>query len=132
MEISARESRYEIADPDYPGLWIRVNSNGTKTCALSTKVTGKKVKITLGTVPALSVKAARQKADQAKIDLKSGVDINAAKRETVAAGTATIEDVIEDYAQLKLKSMRSGVTSSTCARGSGPISITPSRRSIVP
>ena len=75
-------TRYEISDPIAVGLRARVSADASVTFILKTRNAANKLKtITLGTYPAMSLKEARDAAGRARLELKAGVDINAAKRQ---------------------------------------------------
>jgi Arm DNA-binding domain len=74
-------ARYEITDKVARGLIGRVSSSGRVTFILRARDAGGTVKtVTLGTYPDMSLKAAREAASKARLDLKSGRNVNAEKK----------------------------------------------------
>ena len=57
-------SRREIADGGCPGLYIVVQTSGSKSWAVRCRLQGKPVKITVGLYPLLDLLAARERARQ--------------------------------------------------------------------
>lgn len=95
--------RYEISDPISVGLRARVSADASVTFILKTRNAANKLKtVTLGTYPAMSLKEARDAALRARLDLKAGVDINAAKRQlrheaSNPADTVTLRALIGEF-----------------------------------
>ncbi len=72
--------RLEVADAKCPGLVLRVTSNGSRTYSLFKRVNGRLVRLTLGTVPAMTVDAARKTVHAHLADMVKGIDPAAVKR----------------------------------------------------
>ena len=86
---------------DERGLYLLVGPNGSKLWRLKFRVNGKEKKLALGAYPAVSLKEARQKRDDARRMLEAGGDPAHAKQAArVAAKIAaanTFESVAEEY-----------------------------------
>lgn len=86
--------RYEITDNVAVGLRARVSADGRTTFILKARNAANKLQtITLGSYPDLSLKEAREKASQARLDLKAGRDLNEEKRAVRRSAALTVQDV---------------------------------------
>ena len=59
-------------DASFPGFAIRVSATGARAWTLHTRIDGKQVRLSLGRYPALSLRAARQKAGAALELIEAG------------------------------------------------------------
>ncbi|MDR0826853.1 MAG: integrase arm-type DNA-binding domain-containing protein, partial [Desulfovibrio sp.] len=73
---------------DGGGLFLLVTPAGGKLWRLKYNVDGKEKLLTLGAYPAVSLKDARQRRDEAKEQLAKGIDPGEAKKEAKAAAIA--------------------------------------------
>jgi integrase len=92
--------RREIPDAKVTGLYFIVQPSGAKSFAARYRVDGKSIKHTLGSYPALSLKAARKKALEAIADAGRGRDPATLKRAAKRAALAqqdTVGSVAEAY-----------------------------------
>jgi integrase len=95
--------RYEITDNIAVGLRARVSADGRTTFILKARNAANKLQtITLGSYPNMSLKEAREKANQARLDLKAGRDINEEKREvrrsaTVSGQEVSLRDLVGEF-----------------------------------
>jgi len=64
--LRARGEIYEVGDPACPGLQIRVALNGTKSWHWRFSWNGKRVRLTLGTYPAMNLAEAHQQSEVAR------------------------------------------------------------------
>lgn len=81
-KLKPNGERYEISDSVAVGLRARISADGRITFILKSRNAANKLQtITLGAYPDISLKDAREKASQARLDLKAGKDINAEKRQ---------------------------------------------------
>ncbi len=79
-------SRYEITDSIAVGLRVRVSAEGRINFILKARDAGSKLQtITLGQFPDISLKEARELANEKRLALKAGRDINKEKRTLRAA-----------------------------------------------
>lgn len=86
---SAKEKQYTLYDRE--GLFLLVLSNGSKLWRWKYRVHGREKRISLGTYPKVSLKAARDKRDELQADLKKGVDPAAAKKNEKAEALTQAE-----------------------------------------
>jgi hypothetical protein len=97
--------RYEITDKVAGGLVARISTSGSVTFSLRARDSSGKMKtITLGTYPDMSLKAARDAAAKARLDLKSGRDVNSEKKAIREAGLVeqdktTLRSIVQEYEQ---------------------------------
>lgn len=91
----------ELVDGAVAGLRVRRGLSGEVTWSLFVRLNGERRRIALGT--GLGLAEARQKAEDARRQVKDGVDPNAARREAVARardakfGRGTLKSIIEAY-----------------------------------
>jgi integrase len=110
------EGRLEFSDTKRPGLRLRVGSSGRFSWLYERRVkSGRKMKVTVGTWPTISLSAARKAALDLEHEAMNGIDRMAeakAKREEQSRaereGTSTSE-VIDRYASLHLASLKNAV-----------------------
>ncbi|HEY8005349.1 MAG TPA: integrase arm-type DNA-binding domain-containing protein, partial [Methylocella sp.] len=98
-EIKPRKVAREIREGSIGGLFLAVQTSGTKSWVLRFRIDGRSRKMTLGSFPALTAAAAREAAKEALELIKNGVDPIAAKMETKAAGDGpktTARNVVPD------------------------------------
>jgi integrase len=97
-------NRYEITDSIAVGLRVRVSAEGRISFILKARNAASKLQtLTLGQFPDISLKAAREQANEQRLALKAGRDINGEKRNAraVAAERAitapTLSDLIGEF-----------------------------------
>ncbi len=99
--------RREIPDGQVQGLRIVVQPSGALSWALRYRFHGKPAKLTIGPWPAIDLKSARALAQKAHVEIASGVDPCAVKREKKAAArlpvAATVKAVLADFIRLYAK-----------------------------
>ena len=106
----ARTAQVARADGSVPGLSIRMGAGRTATWSLLLRVSGeggttargnlrcgRKHRLTLGTYPALSLEAARAKANQILDDAKRGTNPVVAMREAATVGGLTVAQLSERF-----------------------------------
>lgn len=97
--------RYEVTDKVTRGLIGRVSSSGRITFILRARDAGGTMKtVTLGSYPELSLKAAREAASKARLDLKSGRNVNAEKKAVreialTEQDKTTLHTIVVEYEQ---------------------------------
>lgn len=95
--------RYEITDNIAVGMRARISAGATVTFILKARNDANELKtVTLGTYPEISLKVARELASKARLDLKSGKDINQEKKRIrhVAANpvaTVTLRELVLEF-----------------------------------
>jgi hypothetical protein len=93
--VKPAASRREIADGNVSGLYLVVqSSSGKKSWAVRYRTAGRPRKLTLGSYPAIGLKAARKLASAALEKVAAGGDPNAEKK--VARAATPDEDKIEN------------------------------------
>jgi integrase len=80
---TARDTDYKIPDGD--GLYLLVRNNGTKTWRFRYEFGGKEKLLTIGPYPDVSLKGARDRAFEARAQLREGVDPMEEKKAVKAA-----------------------------------------------
>ena len=73
-QAKPEEARYEIWDKIQPGLGLRISEAGIKSWVLLYRLAGKQRRMTLGRFPTIDLKAARQIARDALIQVQGGID----------------------------------------------------------
>lgn len=84
---------------DSGGLYLELAPNGGKWWRLKFRVAGKEKRMSLGTYPVTSLKDAREKRDDAKRLLASGVDPSAARQAEKAAQKVAALNTLEAVAR---------------------------------
>lgn len=101
-----QEKLYSISDGE--GMFLEVSPTGGKWWRFKYRFNGKQKRLSLGTYPSTSLKVARDKRQQARELLASGVDpAQQRKTEKLATETAlrnTFAGVAEEWAQNKVQS----------------------------
>ena len=103
LRPAAKGTRYELWDSEMPGLGVRVTDKGTSTFFVMRWLSGhgKPVRFSLGTYPDMKLKEARERADEVRRDLKTGVHPGekreAARREQARRRNETFSVVAEEF-----------------------------------
>jgi integrase len=105
LELPPGKPRVRIKDSR--GLFVELRQGGGKWWRLRYSVGGKEKMLSLGTYPEVSLREAREKRDEARVQLARGVDpseVRKAKRYAMAASTAgdTFEAVAREWYQKQL------------------------------
>jgi integrase len=104
--------RQEIPDKGCAGLYLIVQPSGHKSFAARFRFQGKPKKLSLGTVGAMSLAAAREEAAAARRKVEQGRDPTATKRQEKAeqrtATATTFQSVAERYMTVVAKMRRDG------------------------
>lgn len=88
LEISRlqpRDSAYKVADDH--GLYLQIQPSGAKLWRFKFRFRGVEKKLSIGKYPEVSLKAAREKRDDARHMLSNGIDPAAAKRQAIVEAT---------------------------------------------
>ena len=109
--LKPSEARREIPDGLVPGLYFIIQPSGARSWAVRYRAGGKTRKHTLGTFPAVDLRAAREKARAALVDVAKGDDPGATKQAAKAEASAdrdfverVAEQFVERYAKAKQRS----------------------------
>ncbi|MDR0816051.1 MAG: integrase arm-type DNA-binding domain-containing protein [Desulfovibrio sp.] len=108
---------------DAGGLYLYVSSSGGKLWRMDYRFAGKRKTLSFGAYPAVSLKDARQKREEAKEQLADGIDPSAQKKEAKAAAiaeareaAATFETVAREWYAKKMPSYTEGHRKKTLSR----------------
>jgi integrase len=102
-KLPAPAARREVPDGKVAGLYLVVQPSGAKSWALRYRVVGAPKKFTIGPYPAISLAAARKRAQNALAEVVDGVDPSAQKRAAREAEKAAnsaadrVENVVDAY-----------------------------------
>ena len=95
--------RDDYTDTDMPGLRLRVTSKGAKSFSYAYRYGAKTHRVTLGRYPALSLKDARIKLLDAKVNVQSGQDPRAEKKKEKTNRDLTVALLADEYIELYQK-----------------------------
>jgi integrase len=104
--------RYTVWDTETPALAVRVTDRGTRTFVVMRRRPGHKNpdRVKLGTYPDMSLKEAREKADEARKDLKRGVHPKEREeqrlREAARKRKDTFSSVAEEFLRRHVSKLR--------------------------
>lgn len=84
---------------DGGGLYLLVNPNGSRWWRLKYRVEGKEKLISLGTYPTVSLKDARLRRDEARLQLAKGIDPSLQRRIKGVAADDTFEAIAREWYQ---------------------------------
>lgn len=99
--LKPREKAYKLADEK--GLYIEVTPSGSKLWRMKYRFEGKEKRLSIGAYPDVPLKTARQKRDEARIDLANGIDPSAKKQaaKQSKSGANTFEVVAREWHRVK-------------------------------
>jgi integrase len=94
----------ELVDDREPGLRIRAGARVTTWSLLARLPDGKRIRISLGTWPGMSIADARRAAQDQRREIDAGIDPNQKRRETIleAKTALTLNDVLDRYESERL------------------------------
>ncbi|MDR2727223.1 MAG: integrase arm-type DNA-binding domain-containing protein [Deltaproteobacteria bacterium] len=108
-----RASAYKLSDGG--GLYLEISPTGGKLWRLKYRIQDKEKRLAIGIYPAIGLKEARARRDEAKEQLAGGIDPSAAKKEAkkIAAAiereqAATFEAVAREWYTKKTTALSSG------------------------
>lgn len=92
-----REKPYKLFDSG--SLYLEVTPSGGRWWRLKYRIAGRETRMSLGTYPDVSLKAARLKRDQARTQLAEGIDPGAARKaaKVSQAGLETFEAIAREW-----------------------------------
>lgn len=92
-----REKTYRMFDSG--GLYLEVSTGGGRCWRWKYRVAGREKRLAFGTYPAVSLKAARQRRDEARAQLAEGIDPGAARKAArlSQAGLESFEAVAREW-----------------------------------
>jgi integrase len=100
------DKRVEVHDGN--GLYLVIQPSGAKSWAYRYRVEGKSRKLTLGSLPALGIAEARQKAAEAAVKVQRGDDPIVEKKRSEARATNTINAMLNAFVADHVSGLRSG------------------------
>ena len=92
-----RDKDYKLADGG--GLYLLVKPNGSKLWKMKLRILGREQKLSFGRYPEVPLKEARQKRDEAKLEMARGGDPVRRRRQDKIAATMRAGDRFEDMAK---------------------------------
>ncbi|EGT4253432.1 DUF4102 domain-containing protein [Citrobacter amalonaticus] len=101
-----KEKPYKLADGG--GLYLQVNTNGSKYWRMKYRFAGKEKKLSFGTYPDVSLADARAKRDEARKNLANGSDPGEVKKAEQLAKKLAVDNTFESIATEWLKAKASG------------------------
>lgn len=101
-----KEKPYKLADGG--GLYLQVNTNGSKYWRMKYRFAGKEKKLSFGTYPDVSLADARAKRDEARKTLANGSDPGEVKKAEQLAKKLAVDNTFESIATEWLKAKASG------------------------
>ncbi|MCT7512569.1 tyrosine-type recombinase/integrase [Aliarcobacter cryaerophilus] len=93
---------YNLSDGD--GLYFIVRKNGSKFFRLDFRYGGKRLSMSLGTYPKISLKEARDKKDECKKLLSENINPISEKRVKKSSESLTLGMIIDEWLELRAKS----------------------------
>ncbi|MGJ0314398.1 tyrosine-type recombinase/integrase [Aliarcobacter cryaerophilus] len=105
LEIKKAEIKdkdYNLSDGD--GLYFIVRKNGSKFFRLDFRYGGKRLSMSLGTYPKISLKEARDKKDECKKLLSENINPISEKRVKKSSESLTLVMIIDEWLELRAKS----------------------------
>jgi integrase len=94
-----KAKRYPIADGLVPNQQLLVHPSGEKSYAISPRLHGKTIKITIGDASVLSLAQARAEGKRILAEIALGNDPRAAKQEAARTASETVEVVARDFVE---------------------------------
>nr|WP_297254815.1 Arm DNA-binding domain-containing protein [Bosea sp. (in: a-proteobacteria)] len=111
---NAKPADRTVKLPDGGGLQLWIEPKGGKLWRLAYRFDGKQKKLSIGTYPAIDLRAARAKREEAKALLRDGKDPGAEKRLEKLTGKANRENTFEAIAaEVAARKKQSGKAQAT-------------------
>ena len=99
--LTTERPQEDFWDETLPGFGVRVTKYGKKSFAVMYRIHGRKIRMTLGSYPALSLAAARVTAKEALSEAAKGKDLHA--RKLARRKAETFEELASDYLERHAK-----------------------------
>jgi Arm DNA-binding domain len=96
--LKPREKRYTVTDGD--GLYLLVNPAGGKYWYLKYSIGGRPQEVVFGAYPAVSLKLAREKRQDARQQLARGLNPRLEKKRTRTAAVVMFEGIAEEWLRM--------------------------------
>lgn len=84
---------------DGDGLYLEVNSSGSKIWRMKTSFHGKSIRLTVGEYPAISLAKARKQCEEARALIAQGIDPREARKQAEAEAKAKSDNTLERIAR---------------------------------
>jgi integrase len=108
-----KERPYKLADGS--GLTLLVNPDGSKWWRLRYRIAGREKMLSLGVYSDVSLKAARERRDEARKALAAGVDPSARRKAESATQTSdTFEAIAREFLETKRKTLSASTWQRDC------------------
>ncbi len=101
-KAEVKDKDYNLSDGD--GLYFIVRKNGSKFFRLDFRYGGKRLSMSLGTYPKISLKEARDKKDECKKLLSENINPISEKRVKKSSESLTLGMIIDEWLKLRAKS----------------------------
>ena len=101
-KAEVKDKDYNLSDGD--GLYFIVRKNGSKFFRLDFRYGGKRLSMSLGTYPKISLKEARDKKDECKKLLSENINPISEKRVKKSSESLTLGMIIDEWLELRAKS----------------------------
>lgn len=107
-KLTPKNRRYELSDSN--GLYVRIDTTGTKSWVFRYVFSGMRKRMTLGGYPGVSLAKARELHAAAMQDIQQGSDPGAKAKEAKARHKAapTFADMVDELWQVELSKKKSG------------------------
>lgn len=96
-QAKPRDKEYKLADSG--GLYLLIRPNGSKLWKLKLRIHGREQKLSFGAYPQVSLKEARTRRDEAKVELSRGGDPVQRRRSEKIATKLRAGNLFEDIAE---------------------------------
>ncbi len=94
-QAKGRDKPYKLTDEK--GLYLLVRPNGGKWWRFDYRFNGKRKTLSMGVYPDVSLKEARKRRDEARLQLTNGIDPGEARRAAKGAGKDTFEAIAREW-----------------------------------
>ena len=101
-KAQVKDKDYNLSDGD--GLYFIVRKNGSKFFRFDFRYGGKRLSMSLGTYPKISLKEARDKKDECKKLLSENINPISEKRVKKSSESLTLGMIIDEWLELRAKS----------------------------
>ena len=111
-QAKPKTKAYSLSDGGW--LYLLVKPNGTKAWRFNYRFNGKQKTLAIGVYPAISLKAARKKHEEARDNLANGIDPNVAKKAHKTAAQDALANSFEIIALEWLQKRGASAYSGPC------------------
>src|SRR6204780_895521 len=104
--LKPRDKRYKVTDGD--GLYLLVNPAGGKYWYMKYYLGGRPQEVVFGAYPAVSLRLAREKRQDARQQLARGLNPRLEKKRMRGAGTVMFEGIAREWLQMMSTPSKNG------------------------